>query len=176
MPIDATVAGVNANSYLTLVEADALADEHPSGSVWDAALGQEALLLWATQQLQREDYVGIPYNDTLLEEGYLHSTTQALKWPRVLNDEGDLIRRYPTNAIPMAVKRAQFEVALYREQTGGVAVVAGAVKNLQIGNSVKIEYDSGSSGVVVDSSTDATGFPLEAAKHLRGLRLISVLA
>src|SRR5688572_14159441 len=59
-------------------------------TAWDDSLDQEAALIQATYRLEQYDYVGITADE------YLETVepTQALKWPRVLNDEGDSIRNF----------------------------------------------------------------------------------
>lgn len=95
MAIDATAGGATANSYLTIADADAIAAERLGVTAWDDSDDQERALLHATQILERFDYVGIPVTDTLREDGWIDGPPfQALKWPRVLNDRGDLIRNY----------------------------------------------------------------------------------
>lgn len=166
MAIDATVAGASANSYLTLAAADNLALEHPNGDVWDGSLQQEQLLLTATRLLEQIDYIGVVSSDT-----------QALKWPRYANDSGDLIRNYAINTIPMPIKWAEFEIALWIEDTGGVAVAAGTVESVQFGSEVTVKYaGESSSSSQATTGIDADGLPVSAAKYLRGLRDIAVLA
>lgn len=168
MALDATVAGANANSYLTMTEADALAAEHPDGHIWVEATDGEKNLLWSCQKLEEHDYVGHAATDT-----------QALKWPRYAGDDGtELIRNYAIDTIPMPIKRAQFEVALWRIDTGGVTVASGDVDSVKIGSSVEVKYATASSDTTTSSDipVDYTGLPLAAARHLKGLRLMAVLA
>jgi hypothetical protein len=283
----ATPRASNANSYLTVAEADDMAAERLYTSAWDDSLEQEAALIQATYRLEQYDYVGITADEYLETE----APTQALKWPRVLNDDGDLIRNYGgikqvetativgtitgdgdasvtvtaagmtgspktllvpvlngdtasvvagkirtalsadvdvialftvggtgaavsltkliaadndstlniayTNgtctgltpnatsantvegalyAIPLPIKQATFEVALSMLAAGGEAVAAGAVSSLKIGSSVEVKYAESSSGEAVDTSADDTGLPIQAARFLKGLRLIPALA
>jgi len=165
MSIDATVGGVAANSYALRSEADTYFANHPSFDTWDAILDadQEALMIHATRLLDQLDYVG----DRA-------TTTQALEWPRIDNDTYDIV--WANNVIPPKLKYAEFEIALWLQASGGVAVAAGTVSELDIGSSVKVKYATGSSGAVVDTSVDPTGLPIQAARFLKGLRLYSVLA
>lgn len=103
MAIDATVAGANANSYLTVAEADAFAadDLGPDVDDWrdNAALDEkESALKLATIDIDA-DY-GRP------ESPYL--ATQTLRFPRTL----DLLAGAPF--LLNAVKRATWEQAKYR--------------------------------------------------------------
>jgi hypothetical protein len=67
-------------------------------------------------------------------------------------------------------------MALALLAAGGEAVAAGAVESLKIGSAVEAKYSSGSSGVVVDTSVDDSGLPIQAARFLKGLRLYSLIA
>lgn len=147
--------------------------------VWDASLEQEQALLYACLMLDRYDYIGLPVYNTADEDGYQSASvlTQALKWPRQLSN-GELVRNYPVNLVPTPIKYAQFEAALYYIQTGGavVAVAAGAVESLKIGNSIEAKYSTGSGGgSVVSTTTDQTGLFIDAARYLKGLRLYAVI-
>jgi len=182
MTIVATPGASNANSFITLIGADDyLTDVRLNSTAWiDAtATEQEEALLQACLILETLDYVGIPYQTTVNEDGYLSTSPQALKWPRVLNDDGDLVRNYPVNINPVPIQYAQCEIALWLLQTGGsgVSVSAAGIKSMKIGNSVEIQYDTGSTtSAVVDTSVDPTGLPIQAARYLKGLRLYAVLA
>ena len=290
MALIATPRASDANSYITVAEADDLAANRLNTTAWDDSLEQEAALIQATSILDHQDFIGITADEYLETD----EPVQSLKWPRVLNDAGDLIRNYGgtkqvetativgtitgdgnasvtitaagmtgspktlsvpvlntdtasvvagkirvalaadtditdlfvvggtgaavsltrivaaendatlnvayTNgtctgltpnatsantvegalyAIPAPIKQATFETALWLLQTGGsgVAVAAGDVSSLKIGNSVEVKYAATSStGEINDTSVDDTGFPVSAARFLKGLRLIPVLA
>jgi hypothetical protein len=177
MSIDATVAGVAANSYVTLAEAATYFTNRMNFATWDNSTEQEEALLMACAKLETYDYVGIPLNNTLMEDGYVTTIIQALKWPRCHVD-GTKIRNYPTTIIPQQIKNAQCETALWLIQSGGVgvAVAAGAVESLKIGDSIEAKYSTGSSGAaVVDTSVDQTNLSVLAAQHLKGLRLYAVI-
>src|SRR5688572_2668572 len=90
MALIATPRASNANSYLTVAEADEMAANRLNTSAWDDSLEQEAALIQATGRLEQYDYVGITADD------YLDTVepVQSLKWPRVLNDDGDPIRNF----------------------------------------------------------------------------------
>jgi hypothetical protein len=164
MALDATVGGVNANSYATRAEADTYFTNHPLFDTWDAIIDadQEALLIHATRLLDQFDYIGD-----------VATTTQALQWPRIENDLYEVT--FANNVIPPKLKYAEFEAALWLQTSGGVAVAAGTVSELDIGSSVKVKYSAGSSAFV-DTSVDPQGFPTGAARFLKGLRIINVLA
>src|SRR5687768_105111 len=95
MAIDATSGGENANSYITEVDAEAYFAMRLNSSDWHGADEIEEALLQACLMLERFDYLGIPVRDTFDEDGYFDAPPfQALKWPRVLNNSGELIRNY----------------------------------------------------------------------------------
>lgn len=99
MAIDATAGGVNANSYITVADADVYFSSRLNSSAWDDSATQEEALLHACVILEQFQYVGIPVTDTIHEDGLNDGPPyQALKWPRVLNDDGDLIRNYAGTA------------------------------------------------------------------------------
>lgn len=164
----ATVGDAASNSYITLADAKTYFSWRLYTDAWDGANDQtrEAALLMACQRLEQEDYVGIVVSDT-----------QALKWPRKKNTNGDLIRTYPITSIPKPIKDAQCEVALWILKTAGTAAVTpGAVESIKIGNSVEIKSATDSDAIVDDVTIDYSGLPMPAAQYLKGLRLISVLA
>ena len=93
MALIATPGDPDANSYLTVAEAEAYYENRLYTTAWDDAViagTEEAALIQATARLDQLDYIGITVDDYLDTE----EPTQALKWPRVLNDDGDLIRNY----------------------------------------------------------------------------------
>lgn len=164
----ATVGGTTSNSYITLADAKTYFSWRLYTDAWDDATDQEreAALIMACQRLEQEDYVGIVVDED-----------QALKWPRQLNEDGDPIRNYPIDAVPVPMKRAQCEVAFWILDTGGAtAVVPGAVESIKIGNSVEIKSATNPDALVDDVTLDYAGLPMPAAQFLKGLRLHSVLA
>lgn len=163
--IDATIGGSVSNSYVTLTAADSYFANQLFADDWFSAdtVTRERALMSATLSLERFDYVG-----RVVDE----DTPQALKWPRQLNDSGDLIRNYAINAIPAPVVAATCNEALALIQAGGTTV-AGAVESMKIGSSVEIKY---ASGAVVETSLDYSGLSIDAARHLSGLRIPSFAA
>lgn len=174
MALETTVAGPNADSYGSLTEADSYFDNKRLNSdAWDDALqaDQEQAMRYATIMLDQLDYVG-----------YASTDTQALKWPRYANEAlTELIRNYAINTIPAPIKYAQFEIALWLLETGGsgVAVSAGTVESVQIGDAVSVKYAQPTSGETTTSGetgTDYSGLPLQAVRYLKGLRQHAFLA
>lgn len=94
MALDATAGGENANSYVTVAEADAYFAMRLNSATFDDSEVKEEALLHACLLLERYDYIGIPVTDTFEEDGYNDAPPyQALKWPR-LTSGGELIRNY----------------------------------------------------------------------------------
>lgn len=100
MALDATVGGASANSYGTLVEADAYFADRPESDDWDAlGAAQESWLIAATDALERLTY-----------QGDRTTSTQALSFPRAnVVVDGIIINSW---TIPARLKRAQFMWAL----------------------------------------------------------------
>lgn len=102
--LEATAGATDANSYLTVAEADVFADERLQSSAWTGETDtdvKERALIQATRRI-----------DLLTFEGEKADSDQALKWPRldVIDDNGD---EYDSDAVPDLVKRAAFEGALW---------------------------------------------------------------
>lgn len=126
MPLDATVGGSGANSYVVAADVTAyLTDHYTPTSVeakWTALTSpqKDAVLIRATQLLERH----------VKWHGDIVSDSQALSWPRAFAlDRYD--REISSLIIPSFLKEFQIETALW------IADQAGVVP--QIGNS---EFDS----------------------------------
>jgi hypothetical protein len=166
--IDASVGGVNSNSYVTRDEFDAYFLAHLDSSAWDGASDAEieTALIQATIELDlRTAYIGDKA-----------TTTQALEWPRIDND----IFTVPTSVIPVNLKYAQIELAsslLLASASGSSSSssVTQPVSSLKIGSSVEVKYDT-SSGAIVDTSIDIAGVAIDSSRFLRGLRIPAILA
>ena len=119
--IDATVGGANANSYLTLADAQAMIDgmvQNADVTAWASATtdAKNRALVTATQRLDRERFLGARTDDT-----------QALQWPRSgVRKPDTYINTYAVgfpfritedyfddDEIPDQVKRSQVELAVY---------------------------------------------------------------
>jgi hypothetical protein len=118
--IDATAGGPNANSYETLIEAQAYFDARLPLAGWDNADDQNVLLVMATRVL--DSYAtpgrtlvrpssGQPYYLVRRQwTGQPATTTQRLAWPRVgMYDRYG--RAIASNVIPPELKEAQSELA-----------------------------------------------------------------
>ena len=171
--IDATVGGANANSYITLTDANALVEAMISSAdvqKWTTGNtdSRHRALAAATQRLDRERFLGARTNDT-----------QALQWPREGVRKPDtyvrsfttgfpfrLTEDYYTNTeIPDQVKRAQVELAVYLHNN----VEGISLSGLEDFKSVKV----GSIEVTPDK-TGAVGadrVPPMFERYLTGLRI-----
>lgn len=172
MPIIATPGGATSNSYGTLAEAILyFSTQHPIPEKWVLAQSfeRENALLTAAQDMDgRIDYVGDKA-----------TTTQSMEWPRIINDTYEWISDefpFANNEIPLKLKYAQFEWALYH-LASVVSAAAGTVDTLQIGSSVTMTRSvSSSTADLSETAVDSYGVPIKAARHLRGLRIIPILA
>lgn len=105
MPLDATVGGVNANSYLTVAEADALNLTRPNygagseAARWTAATTtqKEQALISATDDIDAHIRVGLPWDND-----------QRLRFPRAID-----INEADAAFVPWRVKHATYEQAVY---------------------------------------------------------------
>jgi hypothetical protein len=117
MVLDATPGGVSANSYVTVQEADAYFALKLGAQAWaDLSLGsKQQALCHATIQIEMLDFKGVKLNQS-----------QALAFPRFVAfprhyqpgcslDE----QLYPSNTIPMDVKKACYEQALWLVKNNG---------------------------------------------------------
>jgi hypothetical protein len=171
--IDATVGGANANSYLTLADAQAMIDgmvQNADVTAWASATtdAKNRALVTATQRLDRERFLGARTDDT-----------QALQWPRSgVRKPDTYINTYAVgfpfritedyfddDEIPDQVKRSQVELAVYLNNN-----VDG------IGLSGLEEYKSVTIGPisVVTNNYGAVGvdkIPPMVERYLTGLRI-----
>jgi len=171
--IDATAGGANANSYITLAEADTFVEAMISSSdvsKWTTGNDdtRNRALTAAAERLDRERFLGARTNDT-----------QARQWPREGVRKPDtyvrsyssgfpfrLTEDYYTNTeIPDQIKRAQIELAVYlKNNVDGISL--GGLEDFK---SVKI----GSLQVTPDK-TGAIGadrVPPMFERYLTGLRI-----
>ena len=110
MPLDATVGGANANSFVTLAAANTYFETRTHATSWTGTNeAKEKALITATQRLNQETFAGVKA-----------STTQALKWPRYDTADADGYP-YASDAIPQALKDATCELALELMATAALA-------------------------------------------------------
>jgi len=102
--IDDTIGGLATNSFLSLVDAEALVHQHPFHSSWDKIIDDDeknAALVWSTRILSHYKWKGV-----------LASQTQKLPWPR--KEVYDLDNReLPSDQYPEWLLVACAELAFY---------------------------------------------------------------
>jgi len=111
----ATAGAADANSYLTVAAADALADLYLGTLSWSSATtdNKGRALIMATRYLDELSYIGTKA-----------TSTQALLWPRSEAQCGDW--SYTSSEIPKQVKQATFDLAEYLLGDGDALLGGGA--------------------------------------------------
>ena len=171
--IDATAGGANANSYITLSDAQAIVDgmvEDADVTAWASATDDQKnrALYTATQRLDRERFIGARATDT-----------QALQWPRTgVRKPDTYVNNYATGfpfrisedyftdtEIPDQVKRAQVVLAVYLNNNKDGIGLSGLedFKNVQIG-SLNVTPDK-------TGAVGADRVPPLLERYLTGLRI-----
>jgi len=136
--IDATIKGANANSYVTLAEADAYFETVPSSTQWDNKQDDKKnrALISATRWI-----------DTLVYYGDRCDESQALKFPRT-NYQVDGVELACT-LIPQNIKYAQFELAnALANDTDAITGSTGTDGNFEevkLGD-IQVKYNTKSQG------------------------------
>jgi hypothetical protein len=155
MALIAIPGAADANSYITLEDAQVYFANRVYTDAWDDADDQTKALITATQRLDQEGFMG-----------QRASETQALKWPRTgVYSDGLLLA---DDEIPQKVKDATCELAL---SLGGSNVLEppelAPFHSLGVGP-VNL--------VMKDSVNQLESLPVQVARLLRGLRVIPVIA
>jgi len=136
--IDATIKGANANSYVTLAEADAYFETVPSSTQWDNKQDDKKnrALIAATRWIETLVYYG-----DRCDEG------QALKFPRN-NYQVDGVE-LACSLIPQNIKYAQFELAFaLANDTDAIIGSSGTDGNfseVKLGD-IQVKYNTDSQG------------------------------
>lgn len=141
MTLDATPAGADANSYLTVAGADALAGEDigPEATAWLALVNatpadlakKEAALKRATREI-----------DEYLRTGFTKAVAgQRLRFPRAdvdVDGDGD-------PAIPRGIELATYQQAIYLVKNAAVIAAANTrrARNMQSASEPDISYSQG---------------------------------
>jgi hypothetical protein len=171
--IDATAGGANANSYITLSDAQDIVDglvEDADVTAWASATTDQKnrALYTATQRLDRERFLGARATDT-----------QALQWPRTgVRKPDTYVNTYATGfpfrisddyftdeEIPDQVKRAQVVLAVYLNNNKDGIGLSGLedFKSVQIG-SLNVTPDK-------TGAVGADRVPPLLERYLTGLRI-----
>ena len=172
--IDATAGGANANSYLTLAEAQTIIDgfvEDADVQHWNSGNtdSRNRALFTATQRLDRERFLGARATDT-----------QALQWPRTgVRKPDTYINTYAVGfpfrittdyfsdtEIPTQIKYAQVVLAVFLHNNTDALGLSGLedYKNVKIG-SLDVTPNVGFGAVGADK------VPPLMERYLTGLRI-----
>jgi hypothetical protein len=172
--IDATVGGANANSYLTLAQAQAIIDgfvEDADVQHWNSGNtdSRNRALFTATQRLDRERFLGARATDT-----------QALQWPRTgVRKPDTYINTYAVGfpfrittdyftdtEIPTQIRYAQAVLAVFLHNNTSALGLSGLedYKNVKIG-SLDVTPNLGYGAVGADK------VPPLMERYLIGLRI-----
>lgn len=119
--LDTTAGGTNANSYVSLEEANTYFDDRPNSSRWTAATDNQKkqALLFATKLIDA----------TVRFTGSKVSSTQALEWPRtgMLDRNGNSLS---SSVIPTLLKNIVCEIALTTLASDRMAELDASVQGL----------------------------------------------
>jgi hypothetical protein len=115
--ITATAGSASANSFVTLVEANAYAEARLNASLWDAATddSKNRSLVEATREISNLSFIGVRTDDT-----------QVLSWPRELAVDPDDPNAdyFDSTELPTRVKNATCELAFQFIKAGTTDVAA----------------------------------------------------
>ena len=136
--IDATIKGENANSYVTLTEANSYFETVPDSSTWTNK---------TDDQKNRSLIAATRWIDTFVFQGDRCDENQALKFPRT-NYQVDRVE-LSCSTIPNNIKYAQYELAraLANETdaiTGNTGTV-GHIEEVKLGD-IQVKYNTTSQG------------------------------
>ena len=136
--IDATIKGANANSYVTLTEANSYFETVSSSSTWTDK---------TDDQKNRSLIESTRWIDTLVFYGDRCDSGQALKFPRN-NYQVDGVE-LSCSTIPQNIKYAQFELArALANDTGAITGTTGKDGNfseVKLGD-IQVKYNTDSQG------------------------------
>lgn len=128
----ATAGASNANTYITLADADTYHDSHSYATTWTSATDdqQKVALVWATRLLDAH-YQWV---------GTIASDTQSLRWPRAATYDRDG-RLLANDEIPEAIEFATAELARHLLASDRTAPegVGRAEKRMKVGG-LEVEY------------------------------------
>ena len=154
--LDATLAGANSNSYVTLAEAVAIARNLPGGDEWIALTDDEKneSLIVATRWLE-----------TLTYGGTRCTTTQRLKWPRKDAECDGQVS--DCSSIPYAIQEAEVVLAFqytvspnsfpgFNGGGSGDSTPAGTYIKRQKIDVLEIEYDQFTENQYNDDCSDCS--------------------
>jgi hypothetical protein len=155
--LDATVGGPNANTYVTLAEAEAYVERMMATAAWTSATEQEKIVALghAARRLDQEVFLG-----------QRATTTQALQWPRAyVADPVWPYQALPSTTIPEAIQAAQVVLAvelLEAAATEAVATPEPAMSHITVGP-ITVEYEGAAAATAA-----VDDLPSEVYRLLRG--------
>jgi len=146
MAINATPGSPTANSYATLIEADAYHATRLHNSAWTSATDpiKEAALIWATRTI----------DDNMFWQGVRSTEDQSLEWPRqsVVDEDGFVI---DFDIVPVRVKNAQAEQAfllIKSDPTIGVDPKSPAALKSVKASTIDIKFESADRPSILNAS------------------------
>ena len=136
--INATIKDANANSYVTLTEANSYFETVPSSTTWDDK---------TVDQKNRALIAATRWIDTFVFQGDRCDENQALKFPRT-NYQVDRVE-LSCSTIPNNIKYAQYELArALANDTGAITGTTGKDGNfseVKLGD-LQVKYNTDSQG------------------------------
>lgn len=141
----ATVGAIDANSYVTLAEADAYFENSFGRSLWGPALqgDREVCIITASRYLDQ----------FMTWAGQKASADQGMEWPRT-GTYDKTGRAYPSDIIPGPVKFATFELAYFILDNGGLSFTSQTIDRVKVG-SVDVEFSENSVDEGIPSFVEA---------------------
>ena len=153
MALISTLGASNAQSYISVAEADAILLVRVGvGTDWSALTTpeKEAALITATRRLEQEEFAS-----------YRYTTTQALQFPRATFTDGVSGIEYLQTLMPMGVKLATAELAL--------AVVRNPEMFDETGLEPFSQFTKGDLSLTMRDG--AAKLPANVLRYLRGIRV-----
>ena len=149
--LDATVGGVDSNSYVTLDEANTYFLSRANSSAWNNITDDEikkALLISATDRINYEKF-----------DGFLSNTSQALSFPRT--DLPLIDGRNVDDIIPKQIKKAVYELAIHLKTVdiSKKDLIDAPISELKVG-SIGLKYQIDKNDNATSSSQELPPFVL----------------
>jgi hypothetical protein len=157
--ITATVGADDANSFVTLAEANTYFNARPDGACWSPAGApeQQRALVYAGKQLNAMKWYGMRVD-----------SEQAMAWPRAYVPIPDGYTYFDTDVIPQQVKDAQCELALSVIEDG-IDAGSGSADGVTsfAGSGISVQYGkAGAAGSAARSRVDQLLAGLTAGARL----------
>ncbi len=152
--LSATAGAADANSYLTVAEADAYFYARLRMTDWNTATADDKAraLIMACRHIEEQ----VVWDQSMA--GYRAATTQALAWPRTSAYTRECDTTFDTGTVPSVIKYAQAEQALFELASDRTTDPSSrGIKSVHAG-SVAVEFDgfdSATQHVLADGVWDA---------------------